>query len=257
MFSRTKVAALIAEFLGTGILAYAVLAALTRNSIPAAFAVGLTLVALVFFFAKTSGAHFNPAITFGFWTTGKIKTLHAIAFVAVQIAGAFAAFKLFEYVTGNPLNVPEGNFSGRGLTAEILGTFVLAFAVAAATMRKYTNGMAAGIVGSAIAIGVLLASTGSIALLNPALALTILGTSSYVWSIYVVGAFVGAIAAINIYTLLFDDERKALKAAVVEVTATQIVEETPVKKVTATKVTKKTTTTTKAKTTAKKPVVKK
>lgn len=218
MFSRTKVAALAAEFLGTGILTYAVLAAVTRQSIPAAFAVGLTLAVIVFFFAKTSGAHFNPAITLGFWTAGKIKTLQAVAFIAVQVAAAFAALRLFEYVTAQPLSVPDGTFSGRGLTAEILGTFVLAFGVAAATFRKYTNSQAAGIVGTSIAIAVLLASTASIAFINPALAIAILGTDSWVWGIYVVGPIIGAIAAINMYVLLFDDERKSLHLAVQAVT---------------------------------------
>ncbi|MGB4758998.1 MAG: aquaporin [Candidatus Saccharimonadales bacterium] len=214
MFGRAKLAAVTAEFLGTGLLTLAVLTAATRGAIPAAFAAGLTLAVGVLIFGKVSGAHFNPAITLGFWTAGKVKTLKAIAYVAVQVLGAYAAFKLFEYLTGNPLNTGSGEFSGRGLTAEAIGTFVLALAVAVAVYRKYTSAQAAATIGGGIALGVVVASAGSIGFINPAIGLSVLGFDSWVWGIYVVGPIVGAIVGVNLYALLFDDERVAFKAAV-------------------------------------------
>lgn len=217
MFGRAKVAAITAEFLGTGILTFAVLIALTKGTVPAAFAAGLAVALGVLFFGKVSGAYFNPAVTLGFWTAGKIKTLKAIIFIAAQVVGAFAAFKLFEYVTGNPINANDGDFSGKGLTAEALGAFVLTFAVAVAVFRKYAAGISAAVVGVALAVGVLLGSAGAIGFLNPALALSILGVGSWVWGIYVVGPIIGGIIAVNLYALLFDDERKAFKEAVAEV----------------------------------------
>lgn len=213
MFARAKLAAVAAEFLGTGMLTFAVLTAATRGAIPAAFAAGLSLVIGVLFFAKVSGAHFNPAITLGFWTAGKVKTLKAIVYIAAQMLGAYGAFKLFEYITGNPLNTGSGEFNARGLTAEAIGTFVLAFAVAVAVFRKYTVGQAAATIGAGIAVGVVIASAGSIGFINPAIGLSVLGFDSWVWGIYVVGPIVGAIVAVNLYALLFDDERAAFKAA--------------------------------------------
>lgn len=246
MFGRAKIAAIAAEFLGTGLLTLAVLTAATRGAIPAAFAAGLTLVVGVLFFGKVSGAHFNPAITLGFWTAGKIKTLKAIVYIAVQMLGAYGAFKLFEYLTGNPLNTGTGQFSGRGLTAEAIGTFILALAVAVAFYRKYSVGLAAATIGAGIALGVVVASAGSIGFINPAIGLSVLGFGSWVWGIYVVGPIVGAIVGINLYALLFDDERAAFKAAVAKEKATKAAAAASASKVETKKEVKKPATTKKA-----------
>ena len=60
--------------------------------------VGLGLVIAVLIMAmayspwgKRSGAHFNPAVTLGFWQIGHIRTADAVWYVAFQFAGALAA----------------------------------------------------------------------------------------------------------------------------------------------------------------------
>ncbi|MBU6120244.1 aquaporin [Hymenobacter siberiensis] len=40
---------------------------------------------------KRSGAHFNPAVTLGFWQLGHIRTADAIWYVVAQFAGALVA----------------------------------------------------------------------------------------------------------------------------------------------------------------------
>jgi aquaporin Z len=37
---------------------------------------------------KESGAHINPAVTFGFWLMGRMKSRHALGYVVCQLAGA-------------------------------------------------------------------------------------------------------------------------------------------------------------------------
>jgi len=214
MFSRKNIAEVTAELLGAGFFTYALLAALTKGSLPAAWAAGLAVAVGIFWFGRISGAHFNPAVTIGFWTAGKIKTLKGIAFIAAQVLGAFAAVQLFQWVTGSPLHASSPDFKSAGLVSEMLGMFIWAFAVAAVVYRKYLAGLAAAAVGLAVVLGVLVGGANAVGFLNPATALTVLGVGSGVWGIYVVGPVVGAIVAVNLYALLFDDERASFRTAV-------------------------------------------
>ncbi len=95
MFGKRKIAALVAEFLGTGILTLLVLS-VQRSTIGVPFfiaaAAGLTLALLTFAFSASSGAYFNPAITFAMWTARKISTLTTLLYVVLQFAGAYAAY---------------------------------------------------------------------------------------------------------------------------------------------------------------------
>jgi glycerol uptake facilitator-like aquaporin len=90
-----------AEFAGTGFLVAAVVGsgimaerlaggnvalALLANTI----ATGAALVALILAFAPISGAHFNPAVSFGAALEGRLAVAQAGAYVAAQISGGIA-----------------------------------------------------------------------------------------------------------------------------------------------------------------------
>lgn len=233
MFGRAKLAELAAEFLGAGFLTYAMVAALTKGSLPAAWAAGLVFVVGILWFGR---GHFNPAVTVGFWTAGKIKTLRAVAYIIMQILGAFAAIQLFYYISGNHLDAGDPDFKAAGLVSELLGAFVLAMSLAVAVFRKFTLAQKAAIAGLGVALGVLVAgSAASLGLINPAVALTLFGVGSGVWGVYVVGPVVGAIVAVNLYALLFDDERVAFKSAVKKAEVKVSGKSTSTKRVTANK----------------------
>ena len=55
---------------------------------PIALAHGVLLTLLIYCFVNSSGAHFNPLITFATMTTGQTKPIRAFFYIAVQIAGA-------------------------------------------------------------------------------------------------------------------------------------------------------------------------
>src|SRR5438093_10041544 len=100
-------AALVAEFVGSfaltfiGIMAIHAAAAAPPGLglLAVALAHGLILSVMVTATMPTSGGHLNPAITFGFLLTGKIKPVAAIAYVVVQlmagIAAALAVYVIF------------------------------------------------------------------------------------------------------------------------------------------------------------------
>lgn len=203
MFTKSKVAALTAELVGTSLLTLVVLiVAQVTGGIGyyVSFAVGIILALLILAFVRFSGAHFNPAITLALWTVRKIETTRAILYIAVQIIGGLLAYLLFSWLIDTDVAGQASEFDSRVLVAELVGTAVLAFGVAAATYQRLTDGGKAAVIGLAVTAGVLIASVKSAAFLNPAVAL---GAQSWVWATYVLGPVLGALIGVNLYNLLF------------------------------------------------------
>ncbi len=205
---------LVAEFLGTGILATAVIN-VARSQIGigyfVAFSAAITYMLLTLVFNLTSGAHFNPAVTIGLWTLRKIQTLQALAYLAAQMLGGFAAWHLAEYFTGQKLtNIAGKSFEWKVLVAEMLGTLVFTMAIAAAVYQKYEGGKLAATVGAGLFAGVVVASLASNATINPAIAL-----ANHSWGrAYIFGPIIGSVVGMNLYALLFAPARSLAKASV-------------------------------------------
>ena len=53
-------------------------------------AFGLTVLTMTFAVGPVSGAHFNPAVTLGFWSCGKFDAKDLMGYVIVQVLGAAA-----------------------------------------------------------------------------------------------------------------------------------------------------------------------
>jgi glycerol uptake facilitator-like aquaporin len=203
MFTKSKVAALTAELVGTSLLTLVILVvAQVTGGIGyyVSFAVGIILALLVMAFVRVSGAHFNPAITLALWTVRKVETTRAVLYIAVQLIGGLLAYLLFSWLVDTDVAGQASEFDSRVLVAELVGTAVLAFGVAAATYQRMTDGGKAAVIGLAVTAGVLIASVKSAAFLNPAVAL---GAQSWVWATYVLGPVLGALIGANLYNLLF------------------------------------------------------
>lgn len=219
MVSRKKIAMLMAEFLGTGLLVVIVLAVSQSNvGIPyfISLAVGLAMAASVLTLGAVSGAHLNPAITVGLWSLRRIKTLPAIAYVAVQLLGAVAAYYMFTYFVDNTWE-NTASFEARVLVAEAVGALVFSLGVAAVIYQKLQGLKAAFTIGASLTLGVLVASIASVAagvfsggFVNPAIAL---GAQSWVWGSYVLGPVLGAIIGFNLYALLFAPATELVKGS--------------------------------------------
>lgn len=206
MFGRNKIAMLVAEFLGTGILTLLVLS-VQRSTIGVPFfvalAAGLTVMLVTFALGNVSGAHLNPAVTIGLWTVRKVSTLTGIVYIAAQLLGAWVAYYLYTYYVNSHLQPVGGHFSWRIFVAEGVGAAIFVFAWVAAAYQRYTSGLSAAVVGLAYMLGIIAASSAAIGLLNPALAL---GIRAWVWGTYVLAPVAGAVVGANLYTLFFADE---------------------------------------------------
>lgn len=139
--------------------------------------VGAGLAALIALLAPVSGAHFNPAVTLGFWRTGTISAREAVAFVAVQIGGAVAGVAFANWTfDGGMLDVSSTGRSGAGLVgAEVVATFVLVLVILG-LVRAGNVRMVPAAVGAWVAAAIV--ATSSTGFANPAVTLARMFTDS-------------------------------------------------------------------------------
>ena len=246
MFGRRKIAMLVAEFLGTGLLTLVFLS-VQRSTIGVpyfvALAAGLAVAMAVYVVGENSGAHLNPAVTLALWTARKTGTVVSALYIVVQLLGAWAAYGLYTYFVNSSLQPIGGHYTGRVLVAEAVGTFIAALGWAAVAYRRWATGNNAAVVGVSYALGVVVAAAAGIGLANPAVAL---GTRAWEiwgsmgWGTYVLGPVLGAIIAVNLYGLLF----ATAEEVVVAEAGTAAVAATPARRTTTRKAPAKRKTTT-------------
>lgn len=199
--NRSAVAPLTAEFLGTGVLVMIalILGQTTAVSYFIATSVAVTAAVVYMLFNAVSGAHTNPAITFGMWTARKMGTIRAITYIVAQLLGGLASWQLFQYLTNHTLTAKTATFSTPVWLAETVGTAVLAMAFAAALSRKTEQLYSGFMIGAAYFVGIVIAATASSGYINPAVAL-----GSRAWSAaYVLGPLAGGLIGVNLFVYLF------------------------------------------------------
>jgi aquaporin NIP len=219
MFKRNRVAMIVAEFLGTGVLTLAVLS-VQRSQLGLAYfvalAAGLTVALLTYTFSNISGAHMNPALTLALWTARRVRTVPALTYILFQLLGAWAAYGLYHFFVSNDVQVVAQDYKPEIMVAEAFGTMVFALGWAAAAYKRLDEGRFAAIAGLSYAIAIIIASAASVGLANPAVALgarawEVFGENG--WLNYAVGPVLGAIIGVNLYGLLFaESDRPALFA---------------------------------------------
>jgi aquaporin Z len=224
-FSRAPLlAASVAEFIGTFLLAAVVVAA-SGQPLFVLFAV----VAAVLVVGGISGAHLNPALTVGSLATRRITLVRAVCYVVAQVLGALLALVVLSgFVNAAPEVSEQAQAFGQAapslfsapeiaegkewtvLAAELLGTVILAFGVASAVRLGRSGDLhhAFGY-GAALYVALLLAGTaanyvGASAILNPAFAGSLQALSFELWPIlvYVVTPLVGGVLGFALSDLL-------------------------------------------------------
>ena len=202
MFTKPQIATVAAEFLGTALLVmlFLVLTETTAVSYFVGTSVAVALTVIFLLFGRISGAHANPALTFGMWTARKIGTLRSVVYIAAQLLGGLAALELYQYFTDRTLATKSVPFSTPMWLAEVVGAALLAFALAVALRRGADMLHSAVVYGASYFVAIMIAATASAAYLNPAVALGLRNWNA----IYVLGPLVGGLIGANLYYLLFD-----------------------------------------------------
>jgi aquaporin Z len=117
---------LVAEFIGTfwlvlGGCGSAVLAAkfggdgnpLGIGLLGVSLAFGLTVLTGAYALGHISGAHFNPAVSFGLWAGGRFPTRDLLPYIIAQVLGAvFAGWILLQIASGAPGFTIDPNAAG-------------------------------------------------------------------------------------------------------------------------------------------------
>ncbi len=190
----------IAEALGAAALTLMVMASI-RFHLPVSTPViaGLTLGFFVYTIGGISGSHINPAVTVGLWSVKKITSVDAVGYVVFQIAGALLTQKIFAATFSHLPTLPNAVTPAIAV-AEAAGAAVLLFGISAAVIGKVSAGASGLLVGGSLLLGILLASTVSNGVLNPAVAI---GIGSVSWP-YIAGPVVGAVAACQLYRWLVE-----------------------------------------------------
>jgi MIP family channel proteins len=182
-----------------------------------AVAHGLAIAVMFAAFAQVSGAHFNPAVTIGFWVTRRISTLDVLLYWATQLAGAIAAAFVLKAIVPEDtwravaLGTPEMIRDLPRLSAMILETlatffFVLVFFATAVDEGQSTSRSIAGFaIGLTFALGVMVTGPFTGGALNPARALgPALASSHWAnWGVYWVGPLAGGFLAGLLYDSLY------------------------------------------------------
>lgn len=168
------------------------------------FAGGATMV-VYSRLGKRSGAHINPAVTFGFWKLGKINTRDALAYVVAQFLGAFAgvfavllAFGPWARSVKLGITTPDADHWIIAFVAEVVITFMLMALILTCINTPRVAPITGILAGSLVAFLVMSEAPVSGTSLNPArsLAPAVLASSmQYQW-IYLIAPPIGALLGV-------------------------------------------------------------
>jgi MIP family channel proteins len=144
----------------------------TLGSVGIALAFAFVVVAMVHALGHLSGAHINPAVTLGFWSTGRFPTAEVIPYLLAQCGGAVAASFSLRVTIGHVgemgATIPRLPRAG-AFGVEWLLSFALMFVImAVATDERVADGFAALAVGLTVGFCALMGGPLTGASMNPA-----------------------------------------------------------------------------------------
>jgi aquaporin Z len=169
-----------AEFLGAFALVFAGTGAIVIDGVSGgavthvgvALTFGLIVLAMIYTLGDISGAHFNPAVTLGFWFARRFPGKSVTPYITSQILGALAASLLLRFLfPADPAlgaTLPAGSAS-QSFVLETVLTAILMFVILGVSTGAREKGITAGIaIGAVIALEALFAGPICGASMNPA-----------------------------------------------------------------------------------------
>ncbi|MEM6515433.1 MAG: aquaporin [Bacteroidota bacterium] len=205
----------ISEVIGTFAMIFCGCGAMTVDEITAgsishvgvAITWGLIVMGMIYAFGEISGAHFNPAVTFGFAISKKFPWKKVPNYIIAQAIGAFLAclalWFLFPQSETLGATLPaEGFAPQRAFLLELLLTFFLMITILnVSTGSKEIGNMAALAVGGIILLEAMFAGPMTKASMNPirSLAPAVVSRNlQHLW-LYLTAPFLGTTLAVVLF----------------------------------------------------------
>ena len=193
-------------FIGCGSVILSEVGNFNPKLIPYVF--GLTITSCVYLLGKYSGAHFNPAVTIGFFINKEISVKDGILYISIQILSAISASLLHNIVFTEQHSFGTTTISTTyisGSVAEILCTAFLMLVILLVTRNdNRVYGLA---IGGAVTLSALLIGDMTGASLNPARSIgpmILYGNTIEIW-FYILFPIVGSSIGTVLYNYLKND----------------------------------------------------
>lgn len=200
----------ISEFIGTFSMIFCGTGAMTVNEVTGgdvthvgiAITWGLIVMAMIYAFGETSGAHFNPAVTIAFAYAKKFAWKEVPKYIIVQVLGALTASLILWYLFPSSeylgATIPTVDV-GRAFVMELLLTFFLMMVIINVSSGSKEIGIIAGIaVGAVVLLEAMFAGPITNASMNPARSIApaiVAGKMHHLW-MYILAPILGAILAV-------------------------------------------------------------
>ncbi len=196
----------LSEFIGTFALVFCGTGAIIINDLKGgiithpgvAVVFGLVVLGMIYAVGEISGAHFNPAVTLGFWIAGRLPGRQVAPYIVSQVlaalAGSLALRIIFPDVRGLGATLPVVS-PGAAFLLEVLISFFLMFVIINVSTGSKEQGALAGVaIGAVVTLCALFAGPITGASMNPARSLgpaLISGQTTSLW-IYMTAPILGA-----------------------------------------------------------------
>ena len=187
---------LFAELLGTFALVFAGTGAIITNDISGggvtpvgiALTFGLVVMAMIYALGEISGAHFNPAVTIGFFLAKRFRGAQVLPYVAAQIVGALVASGLLRLLFPTHVSLgatlPSGIWWQSFVMEVVLTLLLMLVALSVSSGSKEQGVMAGAAIGAVVMLEAMFAGPISGASMNPARSLAPALVSGRLWSTF-------------------------------------------------------------------------
>ena len=217
--SRDEMKKMYAESFGAFCLVFAGTGAIVINDMSGgaithlgiALTFGLVVLSMIYAVGDISGAHFNPAVTLGFYVAHRFSGRLVLPYIASQTVGAVAASLLLHLLFPSHqtlgATLPAGS-DIQSFILEMVLTAILMFVILKVSSGAKERGITAGIVvGAVIALEALFAGPICGASMNPARSFApalVSGQFSSLW-IYLAAPTLGAFMGVALWRLMRED----------------------------------------------------
>ena len=199
-------------FCGTGAIIIDGVSGGALGTVGIAITFGLIVMAMIAVVGEVSGAHFNPAVTIGFWLTMRFETKQVIPYILAQTIGAFIASGILRFLFPDSLTLGETLPAGpwmQTFVLEIILTFFLMFVILNVAIGSKEQGIIASIaIGATVLLEALFAGPITGASMNPirSIAPAIVNMNlEHLW-IYIVAPIIGSILAVFSWKLIYPEK---------------------------------------------------